>query len=174
MKRVMITVVGLCLFGVFLTGCTTRMTDFTVLSTKNVDLSKMASYQRGATRVKGEDIVYIIIFIPTGVPNTKEAIDRAIEQVPGAIALVDGVLYQKGWWFIIGQSGFIVEGTPLIDPAVTGRQTSLQSNYILSFYDSETKKQEVRCLDKDTFATAKKYFEHHDEKAMSELLVSLR
>jgi hypothetical protein len=52
----------------------------------------------------------------------KEAIDQAIESKPGAVALVDGVVYQKIWYipYIYGQSGFTVEGTPLIDPALTG------------------------------------------------------
>lgn len=44
----------------------------------------------------------------------KEAIDRAIEQHPGAVGLVDGVLKHKSWWALLyGQSSYIVEGTPL-------------------------------------------------------------
>jgi len=159
----------------FLTvSCTTRMTDFTVLSTKNVDLSKMASYTRGPQRVKGEDLAFIIIFIPTGVPHPKEAIDKAIESVPGAIALVDGVVYQRGWWFILGQSGFIVEGTPLIDPSLTGGHAQLKSPYIFSFYSAETKKQEVRYLDRHTYASLRKSLEAHDEQAVSQLVSKLQ
>ncbi|MGO9243888.1 MAG: hypothetical protein ACLPT4_16280 [Verrucomicrobiia bacterium] len=174
MKGVSVTAAGLLLCMSLIVGCTTRLTDFTVLSTKNVDLSKMASYTRGISRVHGEDLITIIIFIPTGVPNAKEAIDRAIQSVPGAIALVDGVVYQKAWWFLIGQSGFMVEGTPLIDPSLTGGHTQLKSNYMLSFFNPQTKQQEVRYLDKETFATARQAFDRHDEKAMSELLVELQ
>ncbi|HJQ84704.1 MAG TPA: hypothetical protein VKA21_11535 [Candidatus Binatia bacterium] len=97
-------------------GCTTRIVDFTVISTKNVDWSQASSLQRAPSRVEGIDMVHIIIFIPTGQPNMKEAVDRAIEKVPGAVALVDGVVYSKGWYipYIYGRSWFAVEGTPLV------------------------------------------------------------
>ena len=39
--------------------------------------------------------IYIILFIPMGIPNIKEAVDRALEKVPEAIALVDTALYNK-------------------------------------------------------------------------------
>ena len=110
----------LLLMAVFaLSSCTTRLVDFTIISTKNVDLTKGASFERGKTRIEGEDGAYIIIFIPTGIPNMKEAIDEAIESVPGCVALLDGVLYSKAWYFIIGETKYVVEGTPLIDPSLT-------------------------------------------------------
>jgi len=101
-------------------GCSTRLIDFTVISTKNVDLSRGASFERAKERVEGIDKVHIIVFIPTGTPNMKEAIDRAIESVPGAVALLDGVVTQTFWWipYIYGQSMFLVEGTPLVDPTL--------------------------------------------------------
>lgn len=107
-------------------GCTTRLVDFTAISTKNVDWSKAETFSRSSSRVKGIDKIHIIIFIPTGVPNMKEAIDQAIESKPGGVALVDGVVYQKFWWipYIYGQSSYVVEGTPLIDPALTGNVVS--------------------------------------------------
>ena len=108
------------------TGCTHRITDFTFLSTKNVDLSQAASFERGTTRATGEDQVYIIVFIPTGIPNIKEATDRAIESVPGAVGLVDGVVYRK--WFVLpllgGFDKFTVEGTPLIN------KKAIQAEYL--------------------------------------------
>ena len=107
----------------FSTGCSQRLTDFTVLSTKNVDLSKIGSYTRHPTRVTGEDKKHIIIFIPTGIPNAKEAIDRAIESVDGGVALVDGVVESHSWWipYIYGQTKYVAEGTVLVDPALAGR-----------------------------------------------------
>lgn len=110
-----------------LTGCTTRLVDFTMISTKNIDLSRAASFERGKSRVEGKDKVMIIIFIPTGVPNMKEAIDRALESVPGAVALVDGVVTSEYFWLLFGQSGYVVEGTPLID-------TNMASNNVESPY----------------------------------------
>ena len=111
---------ALAVAALAVTGCSTRLIDFTVISTKNVDLSRGASFERAKARVEGIDKVHIIVFIPTGTPNIKEAIDRAIESVPGAVALLDGVVTQKAWWipYIYGQSMFLVEGTPLVDPAL--------------------------------------------------------
>lgn len=101
-----------------MSGCTTRLVDFTIISSKNIDLSRGAEFKRSKERVNGEDMAHIIIIIPTGMPNAKEAMDRAIESVPGAVALLDGVITQEFFWFpyIYGYSKFIVEGTPLIDP----------------------------------------------------------
>jgi hypothetical protein len=101
-------------------GCSTRITDFTVLSTKNVDVSRVAVYERLAQRVEGDDTAHTILVFPTGRPDMKEAIDRAIEQVPGGVCLVDGVLYRK-WWYIpliYGQTSFVVEGSVLVDPKI--------------------------------------------------------
>ncbi|MGZ6519130.1 MAG: hypothetical protein ACXVED_16195, partial [Bacteroidia bacterium] len=71
-------------------------------------------------RIKGEDKKSIVIFIPTGVPNVKEAMDNAIESTPGAVALVDGVVTEYKWYipYIYGEFGYEVEGTPLLDPVL--------------------------------------------------------
>jgi hypothetical protein len=109
--------ISLCLLTA-LPACSQRMVDFTVISSKNIDLSRGADFKRSPTRVTGEDRKSIIIFIPTGIPDAKEAMDNAIESVPGAIGLVDGVVTQHSWYipYIYGESWIEVEGTPLIDP----------------------------------------------------------
>lgn len=103
---------------VLVAGCSQRLVDFTMLSTKNMDLSRAGSYVRGE-RTTGEDRIPIIIFIPCGSPNLKEAIDNTIEDIPGCVGLVDGVVYTGGWYIplIYGCQYITVEGTPLIDPA---------------------------------------------------------
>ncbi|MBM4403199.1 MAG: hypothetical protein FJ042_02245 [Candidatus Cloacimonetes bacterium] len=105
-------------FALLLSACVTRLVDFTIISTKNIDLSRASTFQRAGSRITGEDAVHIIIILPTGTPNMKEAIDKALESVNGAVALVDGVLYSKFFYipYIYGKSAYIVEGTPLIDP----------------------------------------------------------
>jgi len=104
--------------ALILSGCSQRMVDFTIVSSKNIDLSHGADFKRSPTRVKGEDRKRIIIVIPTGIPNSKEAMDKAIESVPGAVGLVDGVITQHSWLIpcIYGENWIEVEGTPLIDP----------------------------------------------------------
>lgn len=104
-----------------LSGCSTRLTDFTVISSKNVELSRMGEYQRVNKRVKGVDTVHIISFIPTGMyPNAKNALDRAIQSHPGGVALVDGVITRKYFYIplIYGRDWYEVEGSVLVDPTL--------------------------------------------------------
>jgi len=104
-------------------GCRTRVADFTIISSKNIDLSRAAEFVRGDSRIEADDRIHIIVIVPTGVPNMKAALDRAIEATPGAIGLLDGVVYEVGWYIplIYGTAGYEVQGTPLIDPARTGQ-----------------------------------------------------
>ncbi len=99
------------------TGCTHRLTDFTVISTKNVPIgSHSMAMKKADKRVKAKDTAHTILFIPIGSPNMKEAIDKAIESYPGAIALADGVIKSSFWTcFLYGQSSYIVEGTPIYE-----------------------------------------------------------
>jgi len=143
------------LVAVSVVGCATRLTDFTIISTKNIDLARGADFKRGASRVEGEDKYSIIIFIPTGTPNIKEAIDKAIESVPGAIALLDGVITQKAFWipYIYGEVSYVVEGTPLIDPAVCAAK--LPSNYVISKLDKKGNVLETKYVSKEEFSALK-------------------
>ncbi len=93
----------------FLSGCTIRLVDFTVISTKNV---RIPTADKGK-RVTGDDCVIVILF-PFGIPNMKEAIDRTIENAGSEYdALVDGVVYQLNHSFLFGQQCYRVEGTPI-------------------------------------------------------------
>lgn len=114
-------------------GCSSRITDFTVISTKNFDLSRMAEYERSDMRTEGIDTKHIIIFIPTGIPNAKEAIDQAIESVPGAVALLDGVLSVRHFYIplLYGQSSYVVRGTALIDPQLLSYQGASEENLMI-------------------------------------------
>lgn len=104
--RKMMMGIGLGLVSLVLTGCTLRLVDFTAISTKNVEVAGT----RGE-RVQGKDMKWIILWFPTGKPDMKEAIDRAIERGGGDM-LVDGVIYNKGWYaLVVGQTGYVVEGT---------------------------------------------------------------
>ena len=146
--------------AVAVSGCATRLVDFTMISTKNIDWTHAANFQRAKDRVKGEDEVSIIIFIPTGVPNIKEAVDRAIEKVPGAIALVDGVLTQKSWYipYIFGKFTYIIEGTPLIDPSLAAGK--LKTNFIVSRLDQSGAVKEFRYVDEKEYAALKIHYIH--------------
>jgi len=145
-------------FLALLTGCTTRLTDFTIISTKNVDLSVIGRARRGSARVQGKDTAHIIIFIPTGTPNMKTAIDRAIESVPGSVALVDGVLYQSFFYipYIYGQSSFIVEGTPLINTAQAS--SVLPAKHMVATYDATQKRFVTQAVSAERYEALKNKF----------------
>lgn len=116
----------LFLFVVIFTvqGCVTRLGDLSVASTKNINLKTEAHRVDTTRRVKGEDIVHIISFIPTAMyPNIEEAMDNAIEKVPGAVALSD-VTIKRGFWYIpliYGQDYMEIEGNPVFEDEVKSK-----------------------------------------------------
>ena len=159
------------LFIFMLVGCTRRMIDFTIISSKNIDLSRAAEFTRGRERVMGRDTAYIIVFVPTGTPHVKEALDRAIEKVPGAVALVDGVVLSRSWYaLVVGANSFIVEGTPLIDKSLlSGKE--LPSNYMISYYDDSKKEQRLVYLTKAEYLNVKIAIQEKDAKTLEEILL---
>lgn len=172
MKKILILALAIS-FTVVTVGCRTRVTDFTVLSSKNLDFTQMGQCKRGSARITGKDTAYIIIFIPTGVPNMKTALDRAIESVPGAVALVDGVVYADNWWFIVGANSYIVEGTPLIDPNLVGKAHAMKSNFMLSYYSAASQRQELKYVDEATYKFIKRSIQAHDTSHINEVLSKL-
>ena len=141
--------------AILLAGCSQRIMDFTIVSSKNVDLSQISDFERGHSRVEGVDKKQIIFFIPTGVPNAKEAIDRAIESVPGAVALVDGVVTHYFWWipYIYGESYYVVEGTPIINPKLVSQIE--ESDYIVGKLNNIGELEQVLPVTEDVFNTIK-------------------
>jgi len=119
-------------------ACTHRLTDFTVISTKNVPIGSQATnIKKMDKRVKGKDTAHTILLIPFGSPNMKEAIDKAIESTPGAIGLVDGVIKSSGWTCLLyGQSSYIVEGTPIYEETEASGVLMHRNNASGSNYNS--------------------------------------
>ncbi len=99
---------GLCIIALS-TSCTYRLGDLTVMSTKNIELSKMGMYKKCAERSIGEDKVYVIFFIPVGMPSIEEACDRAIESAGGTF-LTDAVVTYESFIFFFGWMKYEVEG----------------------------------------------------------------
>ena len=109
--------IGVLLSILLLAGCSTRVTDFTVISTKSLGMDWS---QKGHERVVGSHCRPVIL-VPLGVPNLKDAIDDAIEKAgTGYDALIDGVVYQRNKSFIFGSLCFEVEGTPVSTKRRTG------------------------------------------------------
>jgi hypothetical protein len=149
------TLLAVIFSAVLLSSCVTRLTDFTIISSKNVDLSRMASYERGKTRISGEDKMHIIIFIPTKLEVTvKQALDNTIQSVPGCVALVDGVINFKSFYFFYGEQAYIVEGTPLIDPKLVSTFDNT-SNYLISYLDEKGNVSKIENITKEKFEELK-------------------
>ena len=113
MTRALVT--GVLLASMLISGCSTRMIDFTVISSKNANIQGKSYGQRA----EGKDCAGLLLgLIPiTGrfQPNMKEAVDRAIEAAgTGYDALIDGVIDQEILILMIyNQVCFVVEGTPI-------------------------------------------------------------
>jgi len=99
-KMIIILIAGLIL----LNGCSVRMGDCTIMSTKNVycknvDLTKCEQYPG----VVGKDIRFWGIG-----SNIKDAADKALEQHNGNL-IIDAVVYNECFPLICG--GYVVKGT---------------------------------------------------------------
>lgn len=131
-------VFGLLFLAVFFSGCVSRLGSFTVVSTKNIEWNRASEYVRSTNRTKGEDIAHIIIIIPTkGNVKIEDAVDNAIEKVPGAVALVDAVIRSRTFYipYIYGQAAYIVEGSALVDPKLVPVAELEKQNFYIGVAD---------------------------------------
>ena len=104
------------LLTVLVVGCSSKKLDFTVISTK--DLERTIPPESIGERVEGRDEGWVLLGIPFGAPEIKEAIDDALEKAgpaSGYNALTDGVLYQTTTFYLVAAKiSYKVEGTPVI------------------------------------------------------------
>ncbi|KNC11335.1 hypothetical protein AC791_05225 [Klebsiella sp. RIT-PI-d] len=114
--------------AIFISGCSFRIADLTVASTKNINLNadpsdsyKLSNKPRfvKGSRVRGDDYVPVILF-PLGLPDVEEAADKAIEKDSCAVALSDTVIRQNMYAVIVGAVGYSVEGDLVIDRMLPG------------------------------------------------------
>lgn len=111
-----ITLVLICA-SLLLTGCSIRVADLTVGSTKNYNINgnKFVVGQR----VMAEDSYPVILF-PLGIPNLKTAIDKAIEKDKCAVGLSNLVITNLNHSFLVGKIGVRAEGNLIIDRGLPG------------------------------------------------------
>ena len=114
MKKIFLAVV---IGAEALSGCSIRVADMTVASTKNYNINA-GKFTKGA-RVIGEDNYPVIIF-PIGIPNMKTAMDNAIQKDRCAVGLSDVVMSQLNHSFLFGKIGYRVEGDLIIDNSLPG------------------------------------------------------
>lgn len=107
-KKIPVIIAVICVFLTMI-GCSYRMGDLTVASTKNVNIGE--KYVKVANGVIGKDTKSIILFIPTGNPSIEEAIDLALEKVGGDL-MTNVAIYCKYYWipYIYGETTIEVKG----------------------------------------------------------------
>jgi hypothetical protein len=86
------------------------MGDLTVASTRlasldRVDLDELPTKRR----VRGQDLKWIALIVPIGVPHLEDAVEAALDAGGGDV-LTDATIHQVSWWFFVGQTGFRVVG----------------------------------------------------------------
>lgn len=167
MKNVLHSIITF-LFLLIVSGCSQLNFGYSIISSKNLDYDQLSSYERGTFKSIGEDSRMIILV--QGDDNSLKALDRAIETIPGAVALVDGVIRNNSWWAIfVGKSTVIVEGTPLIDPALVNRETQNLNDYSICLMDEEGNLKASKNVNKETFIDLKNKIEESPNRMYREL-----
>lgn len=114
--------VAFLLLSIVIYGCSTRVGDLNIVSTKEIDLSKGFSLDAShAKRYLGEDCSFFIHpDIPLfGFPNLETAVDRALLKGKGNV-MIDEVTKVSKIWIIIGTIECIsAEGAVLSAPYKT-------------------------------------------------------
>ena len=103
----MMRAVAVAVLGLLAAGCQTRVTHYTMLSTRKLDVSRMDDLAEEPRRAEGKFTVMAVGKIPLslrgaayevmGRSNSNWQIDQAVERAltrsPGAVAMADVVLY---------------------------------------------------------------------------------
>lgn len=124
---------GILAFTILLAyGCSQRVGDFTLISTKNAEIG--GKYKRLPDRYKGEDAKGMFIGIPLGIPNLKTAVDNCIEAGKGE--LLSNAVVESSFWTVIiwGEEKFTVTG----DVWVKGESSDLLNPEIQLYELQET------------------------------------
>lgn len=137
MKKIFSLTLAVLTLGLVLTGCKTidnTIARFSVISSKNVDISNLGNFKRSATKIETKKLSKITLFTEEdlrGNYQLENALDSALENIPGATVMVDAKLH-----YIIKKRpcstryGYVFEGTALIDPtlaAAAKEETSLNT-----------------------------------------------
>ena len=106
MKRVIMLLISV----LYISGCSTHITDFSMISSKNVNLNKVDIDKLPQSKnVIGKDKKFVFLFIPFGQPTIKGALNDALQKGNGDL-MVDASVYVTNWGFLIGQTGIEIKG----------------------------------------------------------------
>ena len=124
---------AIALAATALLGCTQNLGEFSILTTKTMDVAKQLYRVDDRQKLQGSDSVFQLYtgFMFSGVhtapggPNIKEAIDNAIESDPRAVALSDATITKYQYLIPIidmGIWGFEVEGNAVYEEDIRRRR----------------------------------------------------
>ena len=110
MGRTFIIGFVVCLL-VFLAGCSHRIGDLSILSTRSVSLNKVDLDKMPQEKnVVGKDSKIILLGIPLGFPHLENAVDDALDKGKGDV-IIDPVIQVEGWSILIlGENSISVKG----------------------------------------------------------------
>ncbi len=96
---------------IFLTGCSCRVADMSIITTKNINLNEVNLDKLPQRKnVVGKDSNLWVTFIPFGYPQLEDAVDDALNKGNGDV-MIDAVIHSTSWWFLLGQDTISVKGT---------------------------------------------------------------
>ena len=113
MKRSVLLAISICLSLLVSQGCFSR-SDFTLISSKNVNLSKVKiNKNKSKGRTQGKHCHHAILFFTIGEPtNLEKALDEALLAKRAEVLLDADVNWQFVWIpFLYTQECWKVEGT---------------------------------------------------------------
>ncbi len=140
MKKIIFCFALVC--AMFFTSCTTTQFEelgrFTIISSRNIDLSRMSEMQRSFEKAKTKSYNAEGIFIRnvklSDNYKLEAALESAMEQIPGSVAMVDAsISYFRLKGFGRRQWGYRFEGTTLVDPTRVGENEILPTDGTLYF-----------------------------------------
>ncbi|MDY4842150.1 MAG: hypothetical protein SO314_07295 [Alphaproteobacteria bacterium] len=103
-------IIAIFIMAIYLSSCTTHITDLSMISNKNINLNRVNIDTLSQKKnVEGEDSKFVFLFIPFGQPTLKGALNDALEKGQGDL-MVDASVYVTSWWFLIGETGIKIKG----------------------------------------------------------------
>lgn len=147
MKKFLCFAAAATLFAATFIGCSSTQQDelgrFTIISSKNIDFSRIAQMQRSSEKIETKKLNAKGILVKDQKLSEnyalENALDSALEQIPGAVAMIDAkVEYFRFKGLGREKWGYKFEGTALIDPSLIGENTAIPEDENIYFISNET------------------------------------
>jgi hypothetical protein len=131
-----------------LAGCVTRLGDFTLLASRNVEYSRMGEFKISQDRVTGKDGLMFILGIKVKRQiDLEQALENAIDKIPGCVALADVTLSLRELNFLLWQTHtYVVTGNAIIDPRRLSASEHTPDSPYISLYTEDGLNYETRYL----------------------------